>query len=204
MLNEDLICHRPTVVYTYVFILILFIIGFLYLYFKNGKEMFEDPSDPSQFLLLFEKFINRIENKIDSLGCKNGSGNGNDFTKPPEVPQIFLEKIQNPLSGTSIVNPQGSFSNPGYDAYRQFQMIGYLTGSSGRYPVMARYRSNNKNKYEYYTIDDSRNRIKITFRTKNDEELYDNDNVNINELGGTLIFKKYENTDGNRYDPNVL
>jgi len=124
---------------------------------------------------------------------------------PINLEKIFLNKIYNPLSGTSPLNPQGSFNNPyGYDGYRQFQMLGYLSGPNGRFPVMGRYKySGRSDRFEYYTIDDSRNRIKINFKTKNDNELYSGDPVVIPELGGNLIFNKYEDQD-NRYDPNII
>jgi hypothetical protein len=116
----------------------------------------------------------------------------------------FLEKIYNPLSGTSPMNPRGSFSTPPYDGFRQFQMLGYISGPNGRYPVMGRYRDGNRsNKFEYYTLDNERGRIKIPFKTKNYDELYDGDQVEILNFGN-FTFSKYEDTDGNRYDPNVI
>ena len=118
----------------------------------------------------------------------------------------FLEKVYNPLSGTSPMNPQGSFSNPrGYDGFKKFQQLGYISGPNGRYPIMGRYKFSGKtDKFEYYSIDNERGRIKIPFKNKNDNELYDGDSIQIPELGGEFTFKKYEDTDGFRYDPNLI
>lgn len=118
----------------------------------------------------------------------------------------FLDKIVNPLSGTSPDYPGGSFSTPPYDAFRQYQMLGYLSGPTGQFPVMGRYKYSGKtDKFEYYTINNDRGRIKINFKNKNDEELYDGDTVSVPQITNeALTFYKYENTDGNRYDPNVI
>ena len=82
-------------------------------------------------------------------------------------------------------------------------MIGYLNNPSGQFPVFGRYKYAGKtDKMEYYTINDMRGRIKIPFKTKNYNELYDGDTVNIDELGGECNFKKYED-EGLRYNPNL-
>ena len=56
---------------------------------------------------------------------------------------------------------------------------------------------------EYYTINEGRNSVKIPFKTKNNEELFDGDSILISELSNNpFIFKKYE-TEGLRYNPNL-
>lgn len=184
------ICFDKTTFYTYLFLLGFFVCFTLYVYLHPKIDVNPD-------LNLKQELMNEIQ-KVRA----EKSFQQRDVRSPQP---IFLDKIFNPLSGTSPMNPQGSFSNPrGYDAYRQFQQLGYISGPNGRYPVMGRYKfSNNTDKYDLYTIDNERGRIKIPFKTKNDY-LYDNDPVQIPELGGEFTFKQYENTDGNRYDPNVI
>ena len=93
---------------------------------------------------------------------------------------------------------------PAYDGYQQYQMLGYITGQQGQFPVFGRYKYPGKtDKLEYYTINDSRGRVKIPFKTINYNELYDGDSVNIDELGGSYIFKKYQD-EGLRYNPNII
>jgi hypothetical protein len=59
-------------------------------------------------------------------------------------------------------------------------------------------------KQEYYTINEGRNHVKIPFKTKNYNELFDGDQVNVPELSNnTFSFKKYE-TENIRYNPNVF
>ena len=154
---------------------------------------------------MYSKFVQQMEKqkrvfKQEKIIIKNNPD--------PEqnIKTQFLNKIYDPVSGTSPMNPQGSFSNPrGYNAYNNFQMLGYITGPGGQFPVMGRNKYSGKSdKIEYYCINEGRNKIKIPFKTKNDNELYDGDLVNIEELGGGFTFKKYEDTDGNRYQPDIL
>ena len=116
----------------------------------------------------------------------------------------FLKKIYNPLYPPENQLPEGSFYTKPFNNYINYQMIGYLTGQSGQYPVFGRTKEPRRSdKWEYYLINDSRNRIKIPFKTKNYNEMYDGDNIYINELNETLIFKKYEN-ESVRYNPDML
>lgn len=116
----------------------------------------------------------------------------------------FLDKIYNPLAPPENVYPGGNFNSRGYDGYQEYQMIGYLNGTQGQFPVFGRYKYPGRtDKMEYYTINDSRGRIKIPFKTKNFNELYDGDAIDIQELGGDYEFTKYED-EGLRYNPNLL
>ena len=187
------ICFDDYTLYTYVFI--LFSVFFIVIYYKMYEHTkIQETNDTS----LLHQQLNELHKKIELIKEQKAQNVQN-------VQDIFLSKILNPLSGTSPLYPGGSFSNPrGYDAFREFQQLGYISGPSGRYPVMGRYKYSGKSdKFEYYTIDNERGRIKIPFKNKNDNELYDNDPITITELGD-FTFKKYEDQDGNRYDPNVI
>ena len=190
----DTICFDKTIFHTYLFLLVFFICFFLYINFSNyPSNPNSDNSDHLKYQLI---------NEIQSLRNENKISIPQQINQSPQP--LFLNKIFNPLSGTSPMNPQGSFSTPPYNAYREFQQLGYISGTNGRYPVMGRYKFNGKSdKYDLYTIDNERGRIKIPFKTKNDY-LYDNDTIQIPELGGEFTFKKYEDQDGNRYDPTVI
>jgi len=133
----------------------------------------------------------------------NGTNNRNIIIRD-DVQRKFIDKIYNPLAPPENVYPQGRLNARGYDSYQQYQMIGYLTGSGEQFPVFARDKYPGRtDKQEYYTINDSRNRVKIPFKTKNWNELFDGDTVDIPEIGNGLVFKKYE-TNELRYDPNVF
>jgi hypothetical protein len=115
----------------------------------------------------------------------------------------FLEKIYNPLERPDIVYPGGTLRSQGYNANQMNQQLGYISNHTGKYPIYGRYKYPGKSdKWEYYTIDDSRGRIKIPFKTKNYDELYDGDQVDIPNLGN-FTFTKYDQEDI-KYDPNLL
>jgi hypothetical protein len=203
------ICFEKNDFNLYLFLLITFIVYLLYIITVINNPVIKKSSnydslqkqstlDTNNALI---NRINELQNEIKLISNKSTSLQKKDIS----LQNKFLDKLYNPLSGTSPMNPQGSFANPrGFDGYRQFQQLGYITGPNGRYPIIGRYKfSNNTDKYDLYTIDNDRGRIKIPFKTKNDY-LYDGDSIDIPELGGQFTFKKYEDIDGNRYDPNVL
>jgi hypothetical protein len=116
----------------------------------------------------------------------------------------MLNKRNNPLVYPDNIIPSGTIYKRGYDAYQQPQEIGYLTNATGQFPVYGRYKDPGRSdRWEYYTINEGRNRIKIPFSTKNYQELNDNDTISVPDITqGELKFKKYENS-GLRYNPNV-
>lgn len=115
----------------------------------------------------------------------------------------MLDKIYNPLVSPEPIYASGRINNQGFDGYNQYQMLGYLSGQIGeQFPVFGRYKYPGKSdKYEYYTINEGRGRIKIPFKTKNFNELQDGDKILIPELGD-LTFTKYE-IETQRYNPNI-
>ena len=128
-------------------------------------------------------------------------------TAPNLISSRFLNKIYDPIS------PPESLYRDQYDSYQRYQQIGFLTSvpkldgnvQDGQFPVFARDKYMGKSdKQEYYTINEGRNHVKIPFKTKNYNELFDGDQVNVPELSNTpFIFKKYE-TENIRYNPNVF
>ncbi len=136
------------------------------------------------------------QRQVVALQQQNQQGDGTVMNR-------FLNKIRNPLAPPENVNAGGTLYSRGYDAFQEYQMIGYLSNNAGQYPVYGRHHDPGRSdRWDYYTINESRNRIKIPFKTKNYVELYDGDTVDIPEIGMGLVFKKYE-TEGLRYNPNI-
>lgn len=188
----DKICFNRSIFNIYILIILCIIIYFIYYkissYYKNFNLKLKEQN--CQFELNLLKSI--------SLNPKSTENNTQNTTQ-----DIFLSKIYNPLTPPQIVYPNGTLSSSGYDAYQDYQMLGYLTGLQGQFPVFGRYKyPGRSDKMEYYTINDSRGRIKIPFKTNNFNELFDGDSIIIDELGGSYIFKKYEN-EQLRYNPNI-
>jgi hypothetical protein len=77
-----------------------------------------------------------------------------------------------------------------------FYQIGYLIRQGGGgviYPLYGRrmYRQRS-DRWEYYTIENSENKVRIPIKTKNDQELNDTDTVEL--LGEVFTVKLYEYT----------
>jgi hypothetical protein len=107
-----------------------------------------------------------------------------------DTSQILLNKIYNPLVAPERIYPGGRLNTKSYEDY---QLIGYIYKDSERYPLYGRYKYRGRSeKWEYYLIDESRNRLKIPFKSRNDNELYDGDSITIPELGNTYNVKIYE------------
>lgn len=215
----DRICFDRPTFNMYLFILLCIIVYLIY--FRMSSEQYREQYSEQKFDPYLQMSKDKLYDKVlqlkDSLydvqlkeqKCQielNALKNERQVMSEsrPMIQNKFLDKIFNPLSPPENVYPGGNFNSRGYDGYQQYQMLGYLSGAQGQFPVFGRYKFPGKtDKMEYYTINDSRGRIKIPFKTVNYNELYDGDSVNIDDLGGSYIFKKYED-EGLRYNPNLL
>jgi hypothetical protein len=211
----DRICFERPTFNMYLFILVC-VVSYLAYFRWSQVDQFHASFDPEQKDLgavskdeLYNKVID-LKDQLHESNLKEQNCqiqlNSLHQTRNVDTPQIsrrFLDKIYNPLAPPENVYPGGNFNSRGYDGYQQFQMIGYLNGSQGQFPVFGRYKYPGKtDKMEYYTINEGRGRIKIPFKTKNYNELYDGDSIDISELGGEYAFRKYED-EGLRYNPNL-
>lgn len=112
-----------------------------------------------------------------------------------------LNKIYNPVVAPERIYPGGKMNVPSYDDY---QLIGFVYNSTQRYPLFGRYKyPGRSDRWEYYIIDESRNRLKMPFKSKNDNELYGGDTVTIPTLPGTFQTEIYE-YETFRYNPNLV
>lgn len=113
-----------------------------------------------------------------------------------QTPVNRIERLLNPLSQPEreYVNRLGSRNNGN-------QMIGFLYNESERYPLFGRPKYPGRTeKWEYYLIDDSRNKLKIPFKTRNDEEISEGDDVYIRHLDKTYKVELYDYQES-RYNP---
>jgi hypothetical protein len=154
------------------------------------------------------KTILRLKDEIND--CKNAQREKNDlYTRTSykissPVQQRFIDKMNNPLIGPEIEYHGGSFSTPPFDAYQNYQKLGFISNATGQFPIYGRQKYQGRSdRMEYFTINEGRNSVKIPIKTTNYTELYDKDPINIPELGGDSVFTKYEN-EGMRYNPNIF
>lgn len=208
------ICFEPRALYTYIFILLSIIIIFVYVYMQQAKEHMSDVDlisnlskqelqqkvqDLQQELFNIKISEQKCQGALEATQQLINSGGSGNLTQ-----QKFLNKIYNPLAPPENVYFGGSFTNPGYNAYQDYQQLGFITNNSGQFPVFGRFKYPGKtDRLEYYTINEGRNRIKIPIKTKNFEELYTGDFVTVPELNSeNFEFNKYDD-ESFKYDPNT-
>lgn len=115
----------------------------------------------------------------------------------------LLNKIYNPLVSPNRYYPGGRLNEPSVLTYDDYQQIGFIYKDNERYPLFGRHKYQGRtDRWEYYVIDESRNRLKIPFLSKNDEELYNNDTISINGLGNDFNIQIYD-YETFRYNPNL-
>jgi hypothetical protein len=202
----NVICFKKDDFKLYVFLLICFFIFVLYIFSKKYEKMTNvDLVSHLSHKELIEKIISLQESlfniQLEKQNCEKNLQNLQQTQQsvPDLISSRFLNKIYNPIS------PPESLYRDKYDSYQRYQQIGFLTNVDGQFPVFARDKYMGKSdKQEYYTINEGRNHVKIPFKTKNYNELFDGDQVNVPELSNnTFSFKKYE-TENIRYNPNAF
>lgn len=199
------VCIDQTLLFTYSFLLVcIIVIAFYSIYREHVKQRYQVTlNERTEMNVRDVKPNERATTRNERDTTRNVSDTTrNERTDRNERDDIitkkFLEKIYNPLAP-----PENVYPSRNYDGYKRYQEIGYITSDKGQFPVFARYKYAGKtDRYEYYTITDSRNRIKIPFNIKNFNEVYDGDQVTIPDLG-TFVFRKYPD-EGLRYDPNNI
>lgn len=206
--ESSLICFDRPNFYMYITILIA-VIAFLAYYFTSSKEkladidLYGDLDDNSLKQKMIQLKDELYQTKLLATKCDEALSKNNQIRAGTQ--DRFLDKIYNPLSSPEQTHPSGSFYDKGYDGYMENQMLGFITNATGQYPIMGRYHSPGKtDKYDYFTINEGRNKIKIPVKTKNYNELYDGDQVTVPEFSNLpFTFKKYEN-EGSRYNPRII
>lgn len=226
MIYNDNVCFKKGDFKLYVFLLICV---FIFLFYILSKKLEQMTNIDLNSHLSQKELINKIMILQDSLykvelqkqNCERNFqqlqekesnlpiipdirgpikvGEINSRSKVSDLSNLFLNKMYNPISA-----PENVYRDR-YDSYQKYQQVGFLTNvKDGQFPVFARDKYPNKSdKQEYYTINEGRNHVKIPFKTRNYNELFDGDEVVVSELSNDpFIFKKYD-TQGMRYNPNV-
>jgi len=213
IVSTSSICFEKDDFNLYLFLLVTFVVYLLYIImvinnsgikkYSNYDSLKESKLDKNNVNLIDK--INELQNQIKLMSdTKIQTKNTERLQQNISLQNKFLDKLYNPLSPPENIIESGTFNTPRYDAYTTYQNLGYLTGNGTQYNVFGRWMYPNKSdRWQYYVINNDRSRIKIPFKTKNNNELYDGDTIDIPELGNGFVFKKYEN-EGFRYNPNII
>jgi hypothetical protein len=175
------VCFHP--MYIYIFVVLFCVI--LYSFFEQKRKL----------EMSYLKSLISIK------------GENQDLTNKL-IPQLqsIQKTLQEPsrqinIDGPTRLYPGGRLDLPKTNDY---QLIGFLYNDTNRFPLYGRPKYRGKSdRYEYYIVDESRNKLQIPFKTRNDNELFDDDTITIPEIGMTLKVKLYE-FQNIRYDPTVF
>jgi hypothetical protein len=112
--------------------------------------------------------------------------------------KTLIDKIYNPLTP-----PDRRYVGLNTPVVDSFQMIGFVYKNTERFPLFGRYKyPGRSDKWEYYVMDESRNHLKIPFKSVNDNELYDADEIDVPTVGKGYQVKMYD-LEQFRYNPNL-
>ena len=188
MILADRLCIK----YNYLMILVCLVIYFIFILIKSREQL-------SNVNLYNHHNMNRIKELQNAL-YNTALAEQKCQSNLADSRKIIYVSKSNSLEGPERMYPGGRLNqNANYD----YQQIGFLFNMNERLPLYGRPRYPGRtDKYEYYLVDESRNRIKIPLPTKNYNEIYDGDEINVDVMGQTFTAKLYDyNT--LRYNPNL-
>ena len=211
------VCFKRDDFHLYVFLLFVVIIYLLYIlknskgYDVRKKESYTDVDLNSN--LTKNELVNKINKLQDDLftcqtskqkcmidlqKTQNTLTNSSFGLTENVIQRTNLNKIYNPL-----ISPGRSYVSK-IDNSQNFQQLGFIFNNDERYPLYGRPEySGRSDRYEYYIIDETRNRLKIPYKSKNDYELNDGEKIFVDILNNEYNVKIYD-YDQFRYDPDVL
>jgi hypothetical protein len=194
---------------TYMFLLLCVIIYIIYILYHHKENMANVDLNAHLSETELRKRLVELQDELYRIQLSEQRCQKELFESQKVLTQVsqssqqqnlLLNKIYNPLVSPERYYPGGRLNLP---AVNDYQMIGYIYHGNERFPLFGRYKFPGKtDKWEYYLIDESRNRLKIPFKSVNDNELYDGDTINVTSVGNGFQVKIYD-YDQIRYNPNL-
>lgn len=118
------------------------------------------------------------------------------------------EECQTSLGSTKLEltrkQPFSVQAGPGrtYNNESEYQQIGIVYNAVSRFPLYGRRKySRRSDKWEYYLIDETRNRLKIPYKSRNDDEIYNGDVITIPMLSEVQFTVQLYEYDTYKYNP---
>lgn len=107
---------------------------------------------------------------------------------------ISMQRIYNPLVG-----PERIYPNLNND-YSNYQQLGFISSGMLRLPLFGRRKYRRSDKWEYYVIDNSENKIKIPIKTVSDNELYSGEAIQFDGQNFSVFLYDIDTI---RYNPDI-
>jgi hypothetical protein len=219
-MNAAAVCFNPSTVYAYLVVLVILVVFGLFAMYKISTEPMANidlasqlsPAEMRKKIKELQASLHgsqiaeqRCQTDLHQLGefvkTSGGAGAGTGRGGGDVVRNALLEKIYNPLVAPERYYPGGRINLPSYSDY---QMIGFIYKDNERYPLFGRHKyPGRSDRWEYYVMDETRNRLKIPFATKGDNELYSGDTADIAGLGSGFQVNIYD-YESPRYNPLVI
>lgn len=203
----DSVCFRRNDFNLYVFLMFCIIMYLCFILKKRRDEYKNEYKNPNEKNVQGDLQQQIIRLQQDLFACKTSQqrcvGDLRE-TQSQITPTVqtrqSLNRIYNPLVPPERTYPSGKFNQA---ANNDYQQMGFIFNDNDRYPLYGRPKYPGRTeKYEYYIIDETRNRLKIPYKSKNDNELYDGDSIRVDILNGDFTVKIYD-FDNFRYNPDI-
>lgn len=202
----DSVCFRRNDFNLYVFLMFC-IIMYLCFILKKRRDEYKKPNKTNVQGNVQGNLQGNLQQQIirlqqDLFACKTmiDLRETQSQITPTVQTRQSLNRIYNPLVPPERTYPSGKFNQA---ANNDYQQMGFIFNDHDRYPLYGRPKYPGRTeKYEYYIIDETRNRLKIPYKSKNDNELYDGDSIRVDILNGDFTVKIYE-FDNFRYNPDI-
>ena len=206
-MSEVCFNKRDVRVYSYVFIsIVIFLIYILYEKYTYNKEHMSNVDllvnlSNKELMNKIKDLENKLyETQIDEQKCQSDLNTVKTYVnQSQDLRNVVRSKIYDPLVAPERIYPGGRLN---ITPFQDYQQIGFVYSGNERFPLYGRYKYPGRSeKWEYYIIDETRNRLKIPFKSPNDNELYDGNSISIPTLGEFSVkIYEFENI---RYNPNV-
>lgn len=189
-----------------LFLLIIIIIFFSYLFFNNQKYL--QSSEPNPIIIKEKISIPNFNlNPLPSYSYSNQ----NDTLLNPYVPPLKNENIYPNLPWNMPPIPPMPINIPTQSVdsnYRQIGILNNINGDSQILPLMGKPLFTNRDKWNYYTMTDKNNMIKLPLSNKGKsctneygcDKIYNGDTIYVEGYKDTFKATIYDN-DTMRYIP---
>ena len=186
------ICFPKNTFYTSSFILFILIAYYIFIFYNKYKDSSQSTFDS----------IENLKSRLKIVHDKLSNSLANNKICNSQLLQCTHNLSQHSIHSSSTSGPERDYisTRTTSDSY---SIVGYVYKDSDRFPLYARHKYPGRNdRWEYYVIDESRNRLKIPFTTTNYIELHDGDSIDIPSLGDSFSVKIYD-YQSFRYNPNI-
>ena len=185
------ICFKRSEFTLYLVLIICILTYFVYIMYYQYKEQSERVSQNRNNRNSDIYTLQSLQSQIQSLTEKQ---NGKD---------LLLNRIYDPITPPERSYPGGRLDLHSPNKYNDYQQIGIIYNDQERYPLYGRPKYPRKlDKFEYYIIDETRNHLKIPYKSRGDNEIFDGEQIFIDVLNNTFTVKIYD-YDNIRYNPDI-